>query len=35
MQALQQFITDSTWHEQAVLWGYRHMMQGWRADRDR
>src|SRR4249919_1462393 len=33
MQALQQFITDSTWDEQAVLWAYRHLMQGWLVDR--
>jgi len=33
MQALQQFITDSTWDEQAVLWAYRHLMQRWLVDR--
>src|SRR6202043_3209328 len=33
MQALQQFITDSTWDEQAVLHAYRHLMQGWIAER--
>ncbi|MBV9325958.1 MAG: IS701 family transposase [Chloroflexi bacterium] len=33
MQALQQFITDSTWDEQAVLWAYRHVMQRWLVDR--
>ncbi len=33
MQALQQFVTDSTWDEQAVLWAYRHLMQGWLVDR--
>jgi SRSO17 transposase len=29
MQALQQFITDSTWDEQAVLRAYRHLLQAW------
>ena len=33
MQALQQFITDSTWDEQAVLWAYRDQMQRWLVDR--
>src|SRR5580765_4438255 len=33
MQALQQFITDSTWDEQAVLSAYRHRMRGWLVDR--
>src|SRR5215467_12735011 len=33
MQALQQFITDSTWDEQAVLWEYRQLMQRWLVDR--
>lgn len=33
MQALQQFITDSTWNEQAVLRMYRYQMQGWIAER--
>lgn len=32
MQALQQFITDSTWDEQTVLFVYRHLMQGWIAE---
>src|SRR6516225_3069215 len=32
MQALQQFITDSTWDEQVVLRVYRYLLQGWIAE---
>jgi hypothetical protein len=32
---LQQFITDNTWDEHAVLWAHRHLVQRWLVDRAR